>query len=195
MARVLAGRLQRSLEPRAHAVCQFRFRSVLSPRPAGVLVARQVPHRALAVAARLELFFLLRQRQAGLWGLANPLVLLDDAVSDLSTLVYMDGVRAGAACEHLRLALTPAVTVCRCNGHGRLRQPVTIVDGHGRYLVTTRPSDAICPDCGGKLLYNGQGLVCIRCPYGTAKPDSQKNLPAVPRSTGRSDGNPSSMRR
>jgi hypothetical protein len=36
-----------------------------------------------------------------------------------------------------------------------------------------------CPTCGGKLLYNGQGLVCIRCPFGTAKSESSKTLPAV----------------
>jgi hypothetical protein len=36
-----------------------------------------------------------------------------------------------------------------------------------------------CPTCGGKLLYNGQGLVCIRCPFGTANSDSSKSLPAV----------------
>jgi len=36
-----------------------------------------------------------------------------------------------------------------------------------------------CPDCGGKLLYNGQGMVCIRCPFVVPKPDSSKDLPAV----------------
>jgi len=36
-----------------------------------------------------------------------------------------------------------------------------------------------CPDCGGKLLYNGQGQVCIRCPFARAKPESNKDLPAV----------------
>jgi hypothetical protein len=36
-----------------------------------------------------------------------------------------------------------------------------------------------CPDCGGKLLYNGQGRVCIRCPYDTSKPPSEKRIPAV----------------
>jgi hypothetical protein len=36
-----------------------------------------------------------------------------------------------------------------------------------------------CPDCGGKLLYNGQGLVCIRCPFAAVKPESNKDLPAV----------------
>lgn len=38
-----------------------------------------------------------------------------------------------------------------------------------------------CPDCGGKLLYNGQGLVCIRCPYDTTKPPSGKRIPAARR--------------
>ncbi|MFL5279936.1 MAG: hypothetical protein ACJ8AW_02795 [Rhodopila sp.] len=61
----------------------------------------------------------------------------------------MGGVRAGAAYEHLRLALMPATTVCRRNGHGQLLKPVEIVDGHGRYLATTALSDERCPACGG----------------------------------------------
>lgn len=48
-------------------------------------------------------------------------------------------------------------------------------------MVTSPPPD-FCPDCGGKLLYNGQTLVCIKCPYGAPKPDSQKSIPAaIPR--------------
>jgi hypothetical protein len=49
-------------------------------------------------------------------GTANPLDRLDDAVSDLATYAYWAGIRAGAAYEHLRLSLTPARAVCRCNG-------------------------------------------------------------------------------
>ena len=36
-----------------------------------------------------------------------------------------------------------------------------------------------CPECGGKLLYNGQAMVCIACPFEQAKPDSEKRLPAA----------------
>jgi hypothetical protein len=42
-----------------------------------------------------------------------------------------------------------------------------------------KPGNEYCPDCGGKLLYNGQGLVCIRCPYDTTRQESKKDLPAV----------------
>ena len=47
-----------------------------------------------------------------------------------------------------------------------------------------------CPDCGGKLLYNGQGLVCIRCPYDTTKPPSEKQIPAVRREQSDRSGRP-----
>jgi len=36
-----------------------------------------------------------------------------------------------------------------------------------------------CPDCGGKLLYNGQAMVCIACPFEQPKPDSEKRIPAA----------------
>ena len=39
-------------------------------------------------------------------------------------------------------------------------------------------SNDSCPDCGGKLLYSGVALVCIRCPY--CRPtDSSHSLPAI----------------
>jgi hypothetical protein len=43
------------------------------------------------------------------------------------------------------------------------------------------PPGEYCPDCGGKLLYNGSAMVCIRCPFAMPKPDSQKCIPAVQR--------------
>ena len=46
----------------------------------------------------------------------------DDAV-DMATLSWMAGVRAGAACEHLRLALSAPTDNCdACSGYGRARQ-------------------------------------------------------------------------
>ena len=36
-----------------------------------------------------------------------------------------------------------------------------------------------CPDCGGKLLYNGIALVCTRCPYCRPAQDSSKTLPVM----------------
>ncbi len=46
-------------------------------------------------------------------------------------------------------------------------------------MIPKPDSRGLCPDCGGKLLYNGLGLVCIRCPFTALKPDSNKDLPAV----------------
>jgi hypothetical protein len=72
-------------------------------------------------------------------GIANPLGRLDDTVSDLATYAYWAGIRAGAAYEHLRLALAPAREVCRCNGYG-------FIDRSGAgYPRSGEP----CPDCGG----------------------------------------------
>ena len=46
-------------------------------------------------------------------------------------------------------------------------------------MVPAENGREFCPECGGKLLYNGQGLVCIRCPFAKAKQPSEKDLPAV----------------
>jgi hypothetical protein len=46
-------------------------------------------------------------------------------------------------------------------------------------VAPSRDGKGYCPDCGGKLLYNGQGLVCIRCPFIAPKPPSNKDLPAI----------------
>ena len=40
-------------------------------------------------------------------------------------------------------------------------------------------SNEPCPDCGGKLLYNGIALVCIRCPYCRPAYDSSQTIPAL----------------
>ena len=71
----------------------------------------------------------------------NPLGQLDDAVSDLATYAHWAGIRAGAASEHLRLAMIQPRSVCRCNGHGYLRE-WTRDGGYG-------PITETCPDCGG----------------------------------------------
>ena len=72
-------------------------------------------------------------------GTAHLLGQLDDAVSDLATYAHWAGIRAGAAYEHLRLALMPARQVCRCNGYGFINRSV------GGYAHTGE----ICPDCHG----------------------------------------------
>lgn len=72
-------------------------------------------------------------------GTANPLDRLDDAVSDLATYAYWAGIRAGAAYEHLRLSLTPARAVCRCDGYGFIDHSA------GGYAHTGE----VCPDCEG----------------------------------------------
>jgi hypothetical protein len=46
-------------------------------------------------------------------------------------------------------------------------------------MIPAKQGKDYCPDCGGKLLYNGQGMVCIRCPFGTTNSDSSKTLPAI----------------
>jgi hypothetical protein len=48
----------------------------------------------------------------------HPMVLLDELVVAMGSTMWRAGVVAGAAYEHLRLALTAPVQVCRCNGHG-----------------------------------------------------------------------------
>ena len=53
--------------------------------------------------------------------------------------------------------------------------------------MTPKAAKGMCPDCGGKLLYNGQGLVCIRCPFTALKPESNKDLPVVETSAPDSD--------
>lgn len=51
----------------------------------------------------------------------HPIVKLDEAALGLWCAAWMAGVRAGAASEHLRLALvTPRRTCRRCHGNGRL---------------------------------------------------------------------------
>jgi len=50
-------------------------------------------------------------------------------------------------------------------------------------MIPTVHGKEFCPDCGGKLLYNGQGLVCIRCPFDTTKPKSERRIVAAAGST------------
>jgi hypothetical protein len=58
---------------------------------------------------------------------------------------------------------------------------VTFQDFMAQPYAKLRPEGPLeyCPDCGGKLLYNGQVLVCIACPFEQPKPDSVKRLPAA----------------
>src|SRR5690606_5227878 len=69
------GATRGSLAARAHAVCQFRLRPLLSPRAAGVLVARPAPGREMGAAPRLQLLFLLCEREATVRWLADAVVL------------------------------------------------------------------------------------------------------------------------
>jgi hypothetical protein len=46
-------------------------------------------------------------------------------------------------------------------------------------MLPPERSLAYCPECGGKLLYNGQAMVCIACPFEQARPDSEKQIPAT----------------
>jgi hypothetical protein len=50
--------------------------------------------------------------------LSHPVNVMDEAVAALSGASWAAGVVAGAAYEHLRLALTAPVILCACNGHG-----------------------------------------------------------------------------
>ena len=46
-------------------------------------------------------------------------------------------------------------------------------------MISASDGKDYCPDCGGTLLFNGQGQVCIRWPFAAAKPESNKDLPGV----------------
>src|SRR5262245_20802813 len=58
-----------------HALRQLRFRPFFPAGAAGVLAAGEAAGAALVLAARYELLLLLRQRQAALRSVADPLVL------------------------------------------------------------------------------------------------------------------------
>jgi hypothetical protein len=48
----------------------------------------------------------------------HPVTVLDEDVVAMGNTMWRAGVVAGAAYEHLRLALTAPVILCACNGHG-----------------------------------------------------------------------------
>ena len=73
-------------------------------------------------------------------GFGCPVSRLDEAAMGMWVMSWMAGVRAGAAYEHLRLALMEPLSVCRCNGHGHLRGAGAGGWGTGE----------LCPDCQGK---------------------------------------------
>ena len=74
----------------------------------------------------------------------HPWVEMDEAALGLASHAWMAGVRAGAAYEHLRLALLSPTRVCRrCEGAGPLRLD------RGDHYPHGGPRRA-CPDCGGR---------------------------------------------
>ena len=78
-------------------------------------------------------------------GYGHPIHDLDAAVHGIAGDAYLEGLRAGAAAEHLRLATLGSVRLCRrCQGIGVL---------WGDEVDDERPSPqeaATCPSCGGR---------------------------------------------
>src|SRR5436190_777399 len=76
---------------------------------------------------------------------------LDEEATDLATVAWMGGVRAGAAYEHLRLAVAIPTEQCpRCDGYGRPRED--------RRAGRSGAESSACSTC------NGQGFVSLRRP-------------------------------
>ena len=75
----------------------------------------------------------------------HPINRLDEAALSAWSAAFAQGVRAGAAAEHLRLALLGGSRECRrCQGHGA-------VWGGSGYLVAFDPDgEEPCPTCGGR---------------------------------------------
>lgn len=74
-------------------------------------------------------------------GVGHPFTRLDEAAFSWRVGAYLDGLRAGAAYEHFRLALVGTQQVClTCHGLG------TIVPG-APYRMVGGPTT--CPTCGG----------------------------------------------
>lgn len=68
---------------------------------------------------------------------------LDESALALWSAAWMAGVRAGAAYEHLRLALIVPATVCEgCHGHGRT--------WNGRPFRKAGRASEMCAACGGR---------------------------------------------
>jgi hypothetical protein len=57
------------------------------------------------------------------WKIDNPANDLDEIVVAMGNAMWRAGVVAGAAYEHLRLAVTAPDIVCRCNGQDPMRRP------------------------------------------------------------------------
>lgn len=94
-----------------------------------------------AVAAMVDLYPELRDPPS----LDHPFNRIDEAAMAMWVVSWMAGVRAGAAYEHLRLALVAPRQQCRrCHGHGRLWAGTPYrFNGDGT-------NDERCPDCGGR---------------------------------------------
>jgi len=74
----------------------------------------------------------------------HPLVALDEAALGMWCVAWMAGVRAGAAYEHLRLAMVmPTQTCRRCHGQGRTW------GGSPYRLNDDGTNGAPCATCGG----------------------------------------------
>jgi len=73
----------------------------------------------------------------------HPWAKMDEAALSMWSMAWMAGVRAGAAYEHLRLALLTPIRVCpTCHGHGALWD--------GSPFRHRGGERAVCPDCGGR---------------------------------------------
>ena len=74
----------------------------------------------------------------------HPLTLLDEAALSMWSRAWMAGIRAGAAYEHLRLALvTPRMGCPRCHSHGKLW------GGSPHRHHDDGTNEQTCPDCRG----------------------------------------------
>ena len=56
----------------------------------------------------------------------------------------------------------------------------------GTLGASNRPSPLECPECGGKVLWDGNQHLCISCPWKehVARPPSERRIPAVRKKKG-----------
>ena len=78
-------------------------------------------------------------------GYDHPITRLDETALNMWCAAWMGGVRAGAAYEHLRLAMVTPRQVCtRCHAQGRLW------GGRPDRHYDNGSNGTTCPDCGGR---------------------------------------------
>ncbi len=75
----------------------------------------------------------------------HPITRLDETALSMWCAAWMGGIRAGAAYEHLRLAMVTPRQVCtRCDAEGRLW------GGSPYRLDDNGSNEQTCPDCAGR---------------------------------------------